>query len=52
MDDEEESYLMAKNLKKGTIRSTYKPITCLPTMWKIPITQVREEIYMPQNPSW
>ena len=37
--------LIQKDLSKGTVPNNYKPIICLPMMWKILITQIREEIY-------
>ena len=30
---------------KGTAPNNYRPITCLPMMWKILTAQIREEIY-------
>ena len=30
---------------KGTTPNNYRPITCLPMMWKILTAQIREEIY-------
>ena len=37
--------LIQKNPSKGTAPNNYRPITCLPMMWKILTTQIREEIY-------
>ena len=35
IDEETENYPDLKGPKKGTIPSNYRPITCLPMMWKI-----------------
>ena len=48
MDDELQNYSDKKDHpspKKGTIPSNYRPITCLPIMWKLQIVQIKEEIY-------
>ena len=37
--------LIQKDLSKGTAPNNYRPITCLPMMWKILTAQIREEIY-------
>ena len=37
--------LIQKDPSKGTSPSNYRPITCLPMMWKILTAQIREEIY-------
>ena len=37
--------LIQKDPSKGTIPNNCRPITCLPMMWKILTTQIREEIY-------
>ena len=37
--------LIQKDPNKGTAPSNYRPITCLPMMWKISSAQIREEIY-------
>ena len=37
--------LIQKDLNKGTAPNNYRPITCLPMMWKILTAQMREEIY-------
>ena len=37
--------LIQKNPSKGTAPNNYKPITCLPIMWKILTAQIGEEIY-------
>ena len=36
---------LIKKTGKGTAPNNYRPITCLPMMWKILTAQVREEIY-------
>ena len=37
--------LIQKDPSKGTAPNNYRPITCLPMMWKILAAQIREEIY-------
>ena len=37
--------LIQKDPSKGTAPNIYRPITCLPMMWKILTAQIREEIY-------
>ena len=37
--------LIQKDPLKGTAPNNYRPITCLPMMWKILTAQIREEIY-------
>ena len=37
--------LIQKDPSKGTALNNYRPITCLPMMWKILTAQIREEIY-------
>ena len=37
--------LIQKYSSKGTAPNNYRPITCLPIMWKILTAQIREEIY-------
>ena len=37
--------LIHKDPNKGTAPNNYRPITCLPMMWKILTAQIREEIY-------
>ena len=37
--------LIQKDPTKGTAPISYRPITCLPMMWKILTAQIREEIY-------
>ena len=37
--------LIQKDPSKGTARNNYRPITCLPMMWKILTAQIREKIY-------
>ena len=41
---EEKTTLMQKDSEKGIASSNYRPITCLPMMWKILTAQIREEI--------
>ena len=36
--------LIQKDPSKGTAPNNYRPITCLPMMWKILTAQIREEI--------
>ena len=37
--------LIQKDPSKGTAPNNYRPITCLPRMWKILTAQIREKIY-------
>ena len=37
--------LIQKDTSKGTDPNDYRPITCLPMMWKILTAQIREKIY-------
>ena len=37
--------LIQKDSSKGTAPNNYRPITCLPMMWKILTAQIREKIY-------
>ena len=37
--------LIQKDPSKGTAPNNYRPITCLPMMWKISTAQIKEEIY-------
>ena len=37
--------LIQKDPSKGTAHNNYRPITCLPIMWKILTAQIREKIY-------
>ena len=37
--------LIQKDPRKGTAPNNYRPITCLPMMWKILTAQIREKIY-------
>ena len=41
----EKTTLIQKDPSKGTAPNNYRPITCLPMMWKILTTQIREKIY-------
>ena len=46
MDDRRENYPNREGIKKkGGIPINYRPITCLPEMWKILTTEIRDEIY-------
>ena len=37
--------LIQKDPSKGTAQNNYRPLTCLPIMWKILIAQIRKKIY-------
>ena len=37
--------LIQKDPSKGTVPNNYRPMTCLPIMWKILTAQIREKIY-------
>ena len=37
--------LIQKDPSKGTAPNNYRPITCLPMMWKVLTVQIREKIY-------
>ena len=41
----EKTTLIQKVPSKGTVRHNYRPITCLPMMWKILTAQIREKVY-------
>ena len=41
----EKATLLQKDPHKGSAPNNYRPITCLPMMWKIPTAQIRKEIY-------
>ena len=41
--------LIQKDPQKGNIPSNYRPITCLPMMWKILTAVIKEEIYASLN---
>ena len=41
--------LIQKDPSKGTAPNNYRPITCLPMMWKILTAQIREKIYDSQT---
>ena len=45
MDDQRNDPMLQKGPNKGTDPNNYRPITCLPMMWKILPAQIREEIY-------
>ena len=40
MNDKRKTTLIQKDRKKGTAPNNYRPITCLPMMWKILTTQL------------
>ena len=44
MDDQRGDHSNKKKLK-GTAPTNYRPITCLPMMWKILTAPIREPIY-------
>ena len=44
-DDQRKDYINPKGPSKGTAPNNYRPITCLPMMWKILTAQIREKIY-------
>ena len=37
--------LIQKDITKGNITSNYRPITCLPLMWKILTGKIAEKVY-------
>ena len=45
MDDQRKIHIDSKGPKQRTARNDYRPITCLPTMWKILTVQIRGYIY-------
>ena len=45
MDDEREAHSNPKSHLKGTAPNNYWFVTCLPMMWKILTTQIRDKIY-------
>ena len=45
MDDQRKDYLSPKGPKQRNRPNNYRPITCLPMMWKTLKAQKREEIY-------
>ena len=45
MDDKRKDYSDPKRHLKTNCPNYYRPITCLPMMWKILTPQIREEIY-------
>ena len=42
--DQRKDHIDPKDPSKATARNKYRPITCLPMMWKILTAQIREEI--------
>ena len=45
MDNQRKNHMDLKDPIKGAAPNNYRPITCLPMMWKILTEQIREEIY-------
>ena len=45
MDDQWKDYIYLKRPRKGTARNNYRPLMCLPMIWKMLTVQIREEIY-------
>ena len=45
LDYQRKDHIDPKDPSKGTALNNYKPITCLPMMWKILTAQIREKIY-------
>ena len=45
MDNQREGNFNSKSLLKRTAQTNYRPITCLPMMWKILMAQIRKTIY-------
>ena len=41
----EKTNLIQKDPQKRNVTNNYRPITCLPTMWKILTAQIREKVY-------
>ena len=48
----EKTTLIQKDPSKGTAPNNYRPKTCLPMMWKILTTQIREDINYSQISRW
>ena len=44
--------LIQKEPSKGAAPNNYRPITCLPKMWKILIAQIRKKIYYSLTSRW
>ena len=47
IDDQMKDHIDQNDLSKRTAPNNYRPITCLPMMWKIFTAQIREYIYYP-----
>ena len=45
MDDQRKDHIDPEGPKQITAPNNYRPLTCLPMMWKILTAQIREEIY-------
>ena len=45
IDDQRKDHIDTKGAKQRNRANNYGPITCLPMLWKILTTQIREEIY-------
>ena len=45
MDSQRENHWDQERLSQGTAPNNFRPITCLPMMWKIPTGQIWVEIY-------
>ena len=45
MDDKKKENPNEKITKKKTAPQNYRPITCLPMMWKMLTAHIKEEIY-------
>ena len=45
VDDQRKDHIDPEEPLKGNNPNNYRPITCLPMMWKISAAQIRKEIY-------
>ena len=45
-DDQKKDHTNPKRPLKGTVPNDYRPLMCLPIMWKILTAWIREEIYV------
>ena len=45
MDDKGENSSHTEDITKGNIASNYRPITCLPLMWKILTGKIAEKVH-------
>ena len=50
MDDQRKDHIDLKDAIKETASNNYKPITCLPMMWKILIAQIRKRLQLANKP--